>query len=94
MNFVWDKKKAELNLKNHGVSFPEAATAFDDVFAKISPDEAHGDDEERMHLIGVSMEGNVLLVVFVEKMENAVYRIISARKANRVDEIEYWRRRS
>jgi len=30
MDFVWDESKAELNLRKHGVSFPEAATVFED----------------------------------------------------------------
>jgi len=29
--FEWDPKKAQLNIKNHGVSFDEASTAFRDV---------------------------------------------------------------
>ena len=28
MKFDWDSKKAEVNLRKHGVSFDEAATVF------------------------------------------------------------------
>ena len=31
--FEWDLKKAETNLKKHGVSFEEASTAFKDPLA-------------------------------------------------------------
>ena len=30
MGFDWDDSKAEINKKKHGVSFAEAATAFND----------------------------------------------------------------
>ena len=30
MEFKWDKKKAACNLADHGVSFDEAKTVFDD----------------------------------------------------------------
>jgi len=30
VEFEWDPKKAALNLKRHGVSFPEATTVFGD----------------------------------------------------------------
>ena len=35
MDFEWDPRKAELNLRKHGVSFPEAATVFGDNLAII-----------------------------------------------------------
>jgi uncharacterized DUF497 family protein len=30
MNFEWDPRKAEINLRKHGVSFAEAGTVFGD----------------------------------------------------------------
>jgi len=33
MRFVWDPKKAEKNVKKHGVTFQEAATVFGDPLA-------------------------------------------------------------
>ena len=30
LKFEWDRRKAVLNIKKHGVSFEEAATAFGD----------------------------------------------------------------
>ena len=38
--FEWDARKAEANLKNHGISFAEARTVFADPLGKISAREA------------------------------------------------------
>ena len=36
--FAWDVRKAEANLPKHGVSFGEAATAFEDPLSITVPD--------------------------------------------------------
>lgn len=41
MKFTWDPKKAEQNLKAHGVDFREAATVFDDPLSTTFPDVDH-----------------------------------------------------
>jgi hypothetical protein len=38
LRFEWDPEKARSNLKNHGVSFVEAATVFGDPLAGIRGD--------------------------------------------------------
>jgi uncharacterized DUF497 family protein len=43
----WDPDKAEPNVKRHGVTFEEAASAFDDDLAYIVEDETHSFDEPR-----------------------------------------------
>lgn len=35
VHFEWDKRKAEANLRKHGISFDEASTVFDDPLAAI-----------------------------------------------------------
>ena len=62
MEFEWDDDKAESNLRKHGVSFPEAATAFADPLAAIFPDSDHSDDEVREILVGYSERGRLLVV--------------------------------
>ncbi|MCP4702204.1 MAG: BrnT family toxin [Gammaproteobacteria bacterium] len=47
MNFEWDPRKAEINLKRHGVSFEEAKTVFDDPLYVDFYDPDHSDDERR-----------------------------------------------
>ena len=45
MTFTWDPKKAEENLKKHGVDFREAATVFDDTLSTTFPDARHSTGE-------------------------------------------------
>ncbi len=82
MKFDWDLTKAESNRKKHGVSFDLAITVFDDPFALIAPDPKHSNVEEREWIIGVSDNG-VLVVVFTKRLQGRLYRVISARRANR-----------
>ena len=79
MEFEWDDAKAASNERKHGVSFPEAATAFADPLAAILPDPDHSDDEVREILVGHSERGRLLVVSFTERPPNL--RIISARVA-------------
>ena len=83
MRFDWDQRKAVSNFKKHKVSFETAITVFDDPYALIAPDEKHSTaKEKREWIIGVSDKG-VLVVVFTKRTQGSVYRIISARKANK-----------
>ena len=86
-DFEWDEEKAALNLKNHGVSFPEAATAIDDPKAKWRKDEG-SDDEERFLVVGMSALENLLLVVSTDRGERE--RIISAWRATPEEERFYY----
>lgn len=79
MEFEWDDGKAAANERKHGVSFPEAATAFADPLAALFPDPDHSDGEEREILVGYSERGRLLIVSFTERPPNL--RVISARVA-------------
>jgi hypothetical protein len=85
VRFVWDARKAAANRKKHGVSFEEAATAFDDDLGAYFPDSLHDD---RFILIGYSRQQRVLYVVHAEVAADAI-RIISARKATRDEKTRY-----
>jgi len=80
MKFEWDAKKAIANLKAHGVSFEEAASAFADWRSITVPDPEHSIDEQRFYLLGLSTRGNLLVVFYTERGENT--RIITAWRAN------------
>jgi uncharacterized DUF497 family protein len=80
-DFEWNAAKASANLKKHGVSFEEGATAFEDEFARVLDDEEHSEEEPRQILIGYSERNRLLFVSFMYRAENLV-RIISARKAD------------
>ncbi|MRW89356.1 BrnT family toxin [Duganella sp. FT80W] len=90
MRFTWDSRKAKANLRAHGVSFDEASTAFDDPHGKLKFDLAHSDDEERFVQLGRSNKGRLLLVCHCYRGE--AVRIISARKALPIDEMDYFER--
>jgi uncharacterized DUF497 family protein len=47
LTFEWDSEKAAANLAKHGVSFPEAATAFGDPLAVVITDPDHAEHENR-----------------------------------------------
>ncbi len=87
-DFEWDPKKAEMNRKKHGVSFSEATTIFDDLRA-ITIEEQDIDGEERSITVGSDFVGRLLVVVHVYR--GTKIRIISARKANEYERIEYER---
>jgi len=88
LRFEWDINKARTNIRKHGVSFDEAASAFRDRLASIFDDEDHSTEESREIIIGHSAVGRLLLVSFTEKA-NSTVRIISARVATKQERISY-----
>ena len=62
MRFSWDPPKAKANLAEHGVSFAEAVTVFDDDQA-LTREDPDADDESRFVALGLSDIGNLLVVV-------------------------------
>jgi uncharacterized DUF497 family protein len=85
VRFVWDPRKGKTNLAKHGVSFDEAATAFQDKLGAYYPDALH---ESRFILIGYSAKHRLLYVVHAEVDDDTI-RIISARKATRHEKAHY-----
>ena len=90
--FVWDKTKAERNQSKHGISFEEAASVFMIDGAEEFEDEEHSDIEDRLIVIGLSRELRVLTVVHCWRESDTVIRIISARKATKLEQ-HLWKRR-
>ena len=89
IEFEWNKAKATSNLRKHGVSFEEARSVFFDEFALQFFDEAHSDDEERFIMLGRSIESRVLVVCHCERDSANIIRIISARKATKLERKYY-----
>jgi hypothetical protein len=87
MDFEWDPEKAESNLEKHGVSFPEAATAFSDSLSLTIPDPDHSEDEDRFILTGITFSGRLVVVSHAERGETI--RLISARLATRRERRTY-----
>ncbi len=88
MKFEWDINKAELNIKNHGVSFDEVIEVFYDENAVHGFDAEHSEDEERLYVIGFSSR-RLLFVIYAEKIDSDTIRIITARKAEAKYQKEY-----
>lgn len=87
--FDWDPVKARENAREHGVSFAEAQTVFDDERALLLDDPDHSVGEQRFVLLGLSAPLRVLLVVHSYREDDAVIRIISARKATPTERAQY-----
>jgi uncharacterized DUF497 family protein len=85
VRFTWDPRKASSNHRKHGVSFEEAATAFEDERAAYYPDALHDD---RFILIGYSKRRRLLYVVHAEVQQDVI-RIISARRATSHEKAHY-----
>src|SRR5437660_12888802 len=82
IEFEWDEKKAEANVRKHGVTFEEAAEIFFDPFYRTG--NASVDEEEnREFIIGYTFASRLLLAVYTEHGERT--RIISARPATLIE---------
>lgn len=87
MNIEYDPRKAESNLKKHGVSFDEAATVLLDSMALVrDDDDAHG--EARYIALGMSSAGQLIAVCYTLRNEETI-RLISARKATGNERMQY-----
>lgn len=62
MEFEWDKEKARLNERKHGVSFFEAREVFGDELSSTVRDPDHSVEEERFLIFGLSASGRHLVV--------------------------------
>lgn len=90
LRFSWDEGKSRSNQRKHGVSSEEAQAAFYDENAKVYDDPDHSADEDRFILLGMGFRLRVLVVCHCYRSAETVVRIISARKANRHEQREYW----
>jgi len=87
VKFSWNKRKAEVNRRKHGVTFEEASTVFFDFLSITISDPLHHDVEERFITIGNSEEQRLLVVVHTD--EGDKIRLISARQATTHERKKY-----
>ena len=91
MNYEWDETKNKTNKAKHGITFEQAQTVFADLLAIEIKDEVNStENEERFILLGMSKKKGILVVVYCERDLDTI-RIISAREANKSEEVEYGR---
>ena len=88
----WDEKKHSLNKRKHGVSFTEGQTVFADENGLLIDDPDHSDKEDRFILLGLSASLRLLVVAHTYREDDLTIRIISARKATRSEQEQYWKR--
>jgi hypothetical protein len=87
MRFYWDPSKAKRNFAKHGVSFEEAAKAFDDPLYVDFFDPEHSEEESRYIRVGCSNQNRILIIAYTERDGQA--RIISARPATKQERQAY-----
>jgi uncharacterized protein len=93
IRFEWDEAKNRKNVRKHGVSFEEAQTVFLDENAVRFIDPDHSADEDRFLMLGLSCRLRVLVVCHCFRVNDSIIRIISARKADKAEEADYWKAR-
>jgi uncharacterized protein len=67
--FRSDSRKARANWRKHHVTFAEAETVFVNGVARIHDDPDHSEGESREIIVGHSAAGRLLLIVFVEHLD-------------------------
>ena len=90
IRFEWDERKSRENKRKHKVSFGEAQTVFLDEKAIRFFDPDHSVDEDRFLMLGMSIALRVLVVCHCHRDGDSVIRIISARKADKHEQSNYW----
>jgi len=93
LRIEWDPPKAAANRRKHGVTFEEARSVFIDDDALLIADPEHSAAEDRFVLLGMSARLRVLVVIHAYREREDVVRLISARKADRNEQLAYSRRR-
>ena len=73
----WDGRKAEANLRKHGIAFDDAQTVLYDVLALALVNDGHA--ETRVVRIGADALGRILVIVYT--LRDGRHRLISARRA-------------
>jgi uncharacterized DUF497 family protein len=86
MEIIWDPKKAQINMRQHGIELSHAATVLDDPMALTIEDKRHG--EQRFVTLGSDLMGRILVVVYAYD-DKEIIRLISARKASPHERKQY-----
>lgn len=89
MEFEWDEEKATLNERKHGIPFPFATRVFLDEKRLEWIDTRRQYGEPRWITIGL-IESVEIAVAYTVRGETI--RLISARKAERHEREDYWKR--
>jgi uncharacterized DUF497 family protein len=86
MDIEFDSDKAAANLRKHRVSFAHAEQALRDPVA-VTVEDPDAEGESRFVTLGMDALGRTLVVVHTPREEQT--RIISARKASKLEALAY-----
>lgn len=86
MDFEWDESKSDACFHERGFDFAYAIGAFFDPNRVIRSDTRHSYGEDRYQLMGM-VDHRLFVVVYTPRSDSI--RIISARKANKREVIQY-----
>lgn len=86
MRFEWDENKRLANIKKHGIDFVDVPAMFDDDIVTVI-DDRFDYGETRYQTLGL-LKSRVIMVVHTES--DNVIRLISARRANKYEEKNYF----
>ena len=86
MEIEWDNNKDASNLIKHKIDFEDAKNIFLDP-NRLEREDKRDYDETRIQVIGI-VNQVVLFVVYTQR--NGRYRIISARRANKNEQRQYY----
>lgn len=89
LRFEWDPNKNEINKRKHGLSFETAREVFYDEFAVLFDDPDHSEYEDRFLIIGSIRTEQICIVSHCYRDHENVIRIISARKATKMEKQAY-----
>ena len=89
---TWDQRKSQWNRKERGLGFDIAEQVFYDPNVRFREVRVDEEGRERIHAVGMTPKGDVLLVVFTEEIseQEVHYHIISARFAEPHEERFYF----
>jgi uncharacterized DUF497 family protein len=62
LRFEWDPRKADANLRAHGIRFAAAVTVLEDAFA-LTREDPDAVEERRFVTLGLSDQANLLVIV-------------------------------
>jgi uncharacterized DUF497 family protein len=86
--FTWDDDKRRRVRKDHGIDLADLPAAFDGPTLEMEAQEHHIDGL-RMKILALS-RGNVTVVVYTEADDNSEVRLITAWRANKVEQSLYY----
>lgn len=91
-DFEWNVAKEKENIRKHSLNFRQATSVFRDPNQLVIYDEEHSEEEDRWITMGIDSSGILRVVIHtVERVDDSVtkIRIISARKATKIEEAAY-----